>query len=356
MNNRINFHQVVSRFEENNLPYALITLQNDFKIIISQRGGRIFGPFFGEQGESILWINNAFAKEENFKAFLKSGNWNLGGDRMWLAPELQYNVKDRRNFSESYDLPVAIDPGNYSLETVKDDECILKQNMFLKLNECISNDKNLYMQRRIKRIRDPLSHFSNYSEIIQDVLYAGFEHEITLSENSSDSILSETWNLTQLNPGGEMLISSTPKVEFTDYYEPIEEEYQKIFDNHIRLKITGEKRYKVGYKATNILGRVGYYNEMADGNAYLFVRHFFSNPSAPYTKEPADKPACNGHSLHVYNDNGDNGGFAELECSGQPIGGITKKSSCNDLINTWLYMGNADRIKNIAQVLLGISI
>jgi len=89
MNNRITLNQIINRFEENNLSYEIIPLPNNFKITVLQRSGRIFGPFSGEESESILWINKCFAHKEDFKAFLESGNWNLGGDRIWMAPELE---------------------------------------------------------------------------------------------------------------------------------------------------------------------------------------------------------------------------------------------------------------------------
>lgn len=286
MNNGITLSQVKRRFEENNITYEVIPLQNNFKIVISQYGGRIFGPFLGEDGESILWINKCFDQEKDFKEFVESGNWNLGGDRIWLAPELQYNVKDRNRFFESYALPEQIDPGNYELEKLKSEECVLRQDMRLTVNECVSCEKELYIERKISQVKDPLYKLDKYKEMMKGVLFAGFEHEISLNEKCSDDIMSETWNLTQVNPGGEILILCTPAVEYTDYYEPIDKHFQTIYPEHVRLKITGDRRYKVGYKAAGVLGRIGYYNRIKDGEAYLLIRSFFNNPSAPYTKEP----------------------------------------------------------------------
>jgi len=44
---------------------------------------------------------------------------------------------------------------------------------------------------------------------MKGVLLVGFEHEISLNEKCSHDIMSEACNLTQLNPGGEILIQST---------------------------------------------------------------------------------------------------------------------------------------------------
>ena len=53
MNNNISFHQVIECLKAHDIPYGVLTLQNDVSIIISQYGGRIFGPFLSPESESI---------------------------------------------------------------------------------------------------------------------------------------------------------------------------------------------------------------------------------------------------------------------------------------------------------------
>ena len=79
MNHRVTYRQVMDRLEESNLPHAVISLENDVRIIISQRGGRVFGPFVGQDGESIFLINGSCANPDSFKEFLNPGDWNLEG-------------------------------------------------------------------------------------------------------------------------------------------------------------------------------------------------------------------------------------------------------------------------------------
>ena len=141
-----------------------------------------------------------------------------------------------------------------------------------------------------------------------------------------------------------------------DFYEPIDEKLQTLFPDHIRLRITGDRQYKVGYAAAHVLGRMGYYNQLGDDLAYLVVRNFFNNPSLTYAEEPADAPGTRGHSIHVYNDDGNLGGFGEMECNAQTIGGETGRSTSNDQLVLWLYVGVPDRLKEIGLHLLGIEI
>ena len=168
--------------------------------------------------------------------------------------------------------------------------------------------------------------------------------------------MSEAWSLIQLNPGGVMVIPASPRVEYTDYYEPVDDSLQTIFPDHVRLRITGDRQYKVGYKAAQVFGRLAYHNHLDDGQAYLIVRNFFNNPSAPYAEEPDHTPGCRGSSIHVYNDDGNAGGFGELECNAQTIGGETGRSSSTDQLVLWLYVGAPDKVKEIGLHLLGIEL
>lgn len=356
MNSKITYQQVVARLEENDLPFGQLALQHDVTIILSQRGGRIFGPFLSKESESIFWTNDAFAELDTFRAFLGSGSWNIGGDRMWIAPEIQYHVPDRSDFWGSVFWPEQVDPGTYSLEQPKPGQWCLSQDMTLEAFNLASGQKALHLERLIRQVEDPLRNVTGYPDLVDGVLFAGYEQVVTLSEAKRDDIVSEAWSLTQLNPGGVLVIPASPRVEYTDYYEPIDGDLQVIYPGHVRLKITGDRQYKVGYKAAHVFGRLAYYNHLDDGQAYLIVRCFFNNPSAPYTEEPDHAPGCRGHSIHVYNDNGNAGGFGELECNAQTIGGETGRSSSTDQLVLWLYVGAPDKVKEIGLHLLGIAL
>ncbi len=100
MNQPIIRAQTIARLKEHGLPYGALALQNGVSILITQRGGWILGPFLSQDGESIFWMNDAFADAAAFSTLLKTGEWNLGGDRVWIAPESQYHIRDRAAFSE----------------------------------------------------------------------------------------------------------------------------------------------------------------------------------------------------------------------------------------------------------------
>jgi hypothetical protein len=277
----------------------------------------------------------------------------MGGERLWLAPEVQFNVQDRTQFAATYKLPPQIDPGHYTLTQPQPGEWRLEQDMTVEVHNTASGVKDLHIQSLIQQVDDPLRQISDYATLIDGVIFAGYKQVVTLAEAKQDGILSAAWNIIQLNPGGVILIPASPCVEWTNYYDPAGE-LQEIKNNHVQVSITGEHWYKLGYKAAHVTGRLGYFNYLYDDQAYLLVRNFYNNPSALYIDEPGPLPGVRGDSIQVYNDGGTLGGFGEMEVHGQAIGGETGKSSSRDEFTLWLYMGRDDKIKRLIPHLLGI--
>jgi hypothetical protein len=178
---------------------------------------------------------------------------------------------------------------------------------------------------------------------------------VTLREAKHDDIMSQSWNVAPLWPGGRIIVPSSPLVEVSDYFEPPGEHLTR-HGHYIALKISGDSRYKIGIKAAQTFGRLGYFNRRDDGSAYLIVRNYFNNPSSPYVEEPPQTPGAAGDSIHVYNDGGLFGGFGELECHGQTIGGHTGRSSSTDQQVLWVYSGPADKVAAIGLHLLGVEL
>jgi hypothetical protein len=232
----------------------------------------------------------------------------------------------------------------------------LAQQITLEANNLASGQKELHVEKLAAPVEDPLRHLSGYEALLEGVTYAGYQQVVTLTETEADDIVSESWNLVQLNPGGQLLIPASPQVEYSDYFEPVDGNYQQIQANHIRVNITGDRRFKVGYKAAQIFGRLAYFNQLDKGQAYLLVRNFFNNPASIYAEEPAGQPGRRGHSIHVYNDDGALGGFGELEVNGQTIGGDTGRSSNTDQYVLWLYVGPMEKVKQLIPHLLGVTI
>jgi hypothetical protein len=297
------------RLDKNKLAYGELDLQSGVKLLVLERGGRVFGPFLTPESNTLLWVSSALADSEALTQFIVDNQWNAGGERIWVAPEIQFNVSDRKDFWGTISIPVQMDPGDWRLD-----------------------------------------------EQLDGVTYAGYEQIVTLREAKHDDIMSQSWNVTPVWPGGRIIIPSTPAVEVSDYFEPIDDQHLARHGHYIALQVTGDRRYKVGVKAAQTFGRLGYFHRRDDGSAYLIVRNYFNNPSSPYVEEPPQTPGGGGDSIHVYNDGGLFGGFGELECHGQTIGGHTGRTSSTDQQILWVYSGPTDKVARIGWQLLGVEL
>lgn len=356
MNNHVTFQQLTHSLDANNLAYGVMTLPEGVRLVITERGGRIFGPFLPDMDESLYWINAALAQPESLRQFIDSGGWNLGGERVWIAPEIQFIIQDRANFWETHHLPTGIEPGNYALERISAELWHLQQRITLRAYNIADGETTLSLERLIQQIVDPLHVLCDYTNLMSGVVFAGYEQVVTLTEDEPSGIMSEAWNLVQLNPGGQLIIPASPVLETSPYLGTVPEEATCVQDGQVRINITGQQQYKVGYKAAHVTGRMGYFNRLADGRTYLMVRNFFNNPSNVYAEEPPDAPGVHGHSIHVYHDGGQLGGFGEMECTGQTIGWPTEQSDATDTFQMWVYVGTPDRIAAIGAHLLGVTV
>jgi hypothetical protein len=351
--NDLSLTAVKRRLEENKLVYGELELQNGVKLLVLERGGRVFGPFLTPESNTLLWVSSALGSREALAHFVKSNQWNAGGERIWVAPEIQFSVSDRTDFWNTINIPAQMDPGEWRLDE-QPDGWRLRQGLTLTANNLAHGEKELWVERFIHPVADPLTYTRDYAGLLDGVTYAGYEQIVMLREAKHDDIMSQSWNVAPVWPGGHMIIPSSPAVEVSDYFEPIDDRYLSHHAHHVILQITGDRRYKVGLKAAQTYGRFGYFNRLDDGSAYLIVRNYFNNPSSPYAEEPPQTPGGAGDSIHVYNDGGLFGGFGELECHGQTIGGHTGRSSSTDQQVLWVYSGQTDKVARICWQLLGV--
>src|SRR5450432_3412799 len=100
-------------------PTELYETTDGTRLLILPYGGRILGAFAPGSDENFLWTNTALNNVESARAFYASDDWqNSGGDRTWLAPEVDFFFPKFPDVDISgYWQPRALDPGKY--ETVK---------------------------------------------------------------------------------------------------------------------------------------------------------------------------------------------------------------------------------------------
>lgn len=358
MNNRITLSQIIKRLTENNLRYSLFELDGGRRLLVMEKSGRLFGPFTADDNsESMLWCSDVFSNAELFRSFLSEKQWNFGGDRLWVAPEFPFFIKDRQDFFDSYTVQPGIDPASYAMTTDAYGNLRLETDMEAEMFECEYDKKTLHFSKTLRKNANPLRHLSRCSELMDGVCYFGYEQEMTMVDTSPEKPMElEIWSLTQVNHGGSIFIPCNGECEYVDYYTPITSERLRIHDGYAELSIDGTLDHKVSFKSTNTIGRAAYINRFDEENYYMLVRNYYNDPSADYIGEPWDKPGETGCSLHVYIDGGGMGGFAEFENSGKTFGGKTGRAQSTDTVNCWYYVGAREKLEAIASVLLGIKL
>jgi len=335
------------------LRHAQLALADGYRLVIVERGGHALGPFDAD-GRSVLWLNPAaWESAEAMTRFVAAGQWNIGGERFWLAPEIRFTIRDRADYWGSYALPPEMAPGSYRLQDAPA-SVTLAAEAALRYYNPPGDHVGVRIERRYRSLPNPLRHLGGFAELGDGVAYAGFSHAValTLLPGSSDGAMLEAWTLAQLVPNGTIVVPATEGLEYEDYYEKVDAGHLRLVPGGALLAVTGRRRYKVGLRAPHLGGRAGFLKPLPGGQAELIVRNFFNDPSAEYVEEPADRPGCRGLSVHVYNDGGAFGGFGELECNGRTIGGGAGTAGHDDF-GFWFFAGAIGCVRRIADILLG---
>ena len=348
MNNYITAELIMKRFNENGIKYSRIELSSGWFVIVCEYGGHIFGPFDSNKSDSIFWASRAFEDADEFAKMIADRDWNLGGDRFWLEPELPFFIENREDFFGSYMVQESLDPGTYSMEEI-DYGIKMSQSLKLKSFEKNSCLKEVYMQREIAPVKNPFV----YKDLSHVDAFAFKERLKIEDKGGAENIYLEPWILTQVNPCGKLIIPHVGnELDVVNYYEDIPESMIINGERYTWVDVTGNIRYKLGFKALQITGRSGFIGKMKDGRTYLIVKSFFNNPSNVYSGAPNSNENQYGCSLFVYNDSGSQGGFAEYETCGTTISGDTGLKCAEDEIYYYFFVGDEEVINKIAKKLL----
>lgn len=350
MNNIITYGCVIRLLKKSNVSHETVELSDDWRIIVSQYGGRILGPFRGDNGESLLWMSDVWQDEDAFADFLRTRSWNVGGDRLWIEPELPFFTTEKAHFHDTYVVQGAIDPGAYAMSDV-DGGVRLEQEVHAKVFEMPVTDRHFRMRRTVQRASNPFAEKAKRLGI--DDCF-GLVQTVELEDLDPDSpTYLEAWLLSQINPRGDLIVPYTGKTfDYLNYYEQIPGDMVRVEGNKLLVRVTGDIRYKLGFPSLNTTGRSAYLGSLTDGTPYLFVRCFYNNPSSVYCGAPYSDPEVYGHSLYLYNDPGSQGGFAEFENCGMTIGGDTGLRWSHDRVYYYFFIGDRQSLLRLADEIL----
>ena len=343
--------EILETFSYCGMKYELLPVGEGWQAVVTEHGGHVFGPFSEAYPEGIFWIPETVYDREQYGKLISRKIWNIGGDRVWIAPEIEFNIRDRAHFRETLDTPKSIDPGSYEM-TREGENVHLRMSLDLVSRNTVTGSMHIDFHRMIHRAENPLRRLPSYEALMEGLSYCGIEEVIRLSGTSSEDVLAESWDLLQIRPKGTLFIPMYEPMRGTDHYEPAGG-HEQLTENGVTLRITGDSRYKIAYRSAVLTGRFGYLADSDTDSSVLIIICYPNNPSAMYSEEPPLIEGDTGYSIHVYNDDGNSGGFAEMECNMPTIGKPTGIDCSEDRLSKWIFTGKTEKLKAVARILLG---
>lgn len=323
-------------------------------VLLLPHGGRVLGLFAPDDDKNFLWTHAALENVESARRFYESDVWhNSGGDRTWLAPEVDFFFPHYPKLDQ-YWQQRELDPGRYESRSAKGTVC-LKNQAVLMLSRS-QRPVELEITKLILPALNPLRYEAQANS--SGLKYAGYTLRTTLQLRGTDGQESAKvglWNLLQMPHGGDLLIPTISRSEPKLYMGNIGPEDLLVGEHLIRYTMRASGEHKLGIRAIAITGRIGYiYGSGVETS--LIIRNFTVNPSGEYVDVPWLEPANFGFAFQACNVNSHLGAFSELEYHVPAIVSGTEGSRCEDESQVWAFRGPQTEVKSVAGRLLSSEI
>ncbi len=237
----VKLSDVKARLAEMGDVFETLPLVGDIAIVISAGTGRIYGPFFGEE-DPICWVSPAFRSAADFEALRRSTEWNIGAERLWLSPELEYFVRDRHDFWNTYAVPGSIDPGTYRLAKI---ESALRLTSRFSL---VSARTRIRQEVDIERTIAPEVSPAGLPPTIRA---ASYRENITI-DSAADQAPVVPWIIRQMQLGGRVLIPARRGTRAQSIVGPLPNDLEVAADEGFRFSVDGGHMFKAAFPARSI--------------------------------------------------------------------------------------------------------
>lgn len=323
------------------------------RLVLLPYGARVLGLFAPGQDESFYWSNPALAAVDSARALFVSAGWhNTGGDRTWIAPEIDTFFPDAEG--TRYVQPRQLDMSDYAVEPVGGGVALSKR-MTLHLARP-DQDIDLRLAKWLGPAPNPLRRERDLAAVVAATAYAGYTQRTTLElagHSVGAGVSLGIWNLIQLAPGGELLVPTYSRAEVQSCFGAMPAEAFRIESRLLRLKVDFSGSHKIALRAAALCGRAGYLHAQA-GAWSLVIRNFAVNPSGEYADVQRFAPEDSGYAFQACRvDEPEFGSFFELEYHAPALGAPPDPNRSDDTSQVWAFRGDRAAIEQIAGKLLG---
>ena len=321
-------------------------------VLILPYGGRVLGLFGPDSEENFYWTHAALEAAESAARYYQGQHWhNSGGDRTWLAPEVDFFFP---NFPQTdvYFQPRGLDPGNYQVVPgAAGEQLVNRATLVLSRSKA---EVELEITKSIAPASNPLRYERGLSSL--PIEYAGYTQHTSLRLLAGDELAGAPiglWNLIQMPHGGELLVPTYGKTEPKVIFGNIPPEDLSLGEHLFRYRMRAAGEQKLGIRAVAVAGRIGYLYRAQDGRWSLLIRSIFVNPSGEYVDVPWRETEDLGYAVQACNiHNRELGSFSELEYHVPAIGSGTGRRSCEDVSQVWAFRGGREEIECVVRTLL----
>ncbi len=311
-------------------------------LLVLPHGGRALGLFPPAGGDNFYWTNPALATPGGAKKLFASTVWhNTGGDRTWLAPELDFFLP---NFpaQDRYLQPSELDPGSYQASVF---EGGLRLVMDLTMTpRRLSLTVPLRITKTFGSTTNPLRDVTGPER----VEFAGYEVFSTLQMMEPADTRIGLWQLMQMPHGGELIIAThgmpAPDILFGEI--PPGDLQHSPGELRYRMRAVGGQ--KLGLCPEACRGRVGYLFQQGE-TTNLVVRNFGVVPDGEYVDTRWDDPDGYGYCVQACCVNNELGAFSELEYH---VPGVSPSNPYSkDRSQVWAFRGAERGIADVQEKL-----
>jgi hypothetical protein len=323
------------------------------RVLVLPYGGRVLGLYAAESDENFYWTHDALASAETARKFYGGDQWqNSGGDRTWLAPELDLFFPNYPKL-DVYFQQRSLDPGRYRVVRT-DDGFKLVSHMRIR-HARSRTDLSVRITKSLGPAPNPLRYERDLNR--KGLEFAGYTQYTSLelignAKHANAHI--GLWNLVQMPHGGDLLIPTYSRHQPRHVFSTvgtIPPEDIIVSDHLIRYRMRQKGEHKISIRAVPVCGRVGYAYQ-AGRKWALIVRNFVVNPSGEYADVPYNEPDNLGFAVQACNVNSGLGQFNELEYHIPAIGHGTGRVRCDDAAQVWAFRGPQDSVEKTARLLL----
>ena len=325
------------------------------RVLVLPYGGRVLGLYSGRSDENFYWTHDALRSADTAREFYCSDQWqNSGGDRTWLAPELDFFFPNYPKL-DVYFQQRSLDPGRYRVVRRGADFKLVSR---MKVRHARSGKDNaIQITKALGPALNPLRYERGLE--FKGLEFAGYTQYTSLellgpSQRSKAHL--GLWNLVQMPHGGDMLIPTYSRHQPRHVFSTVGTIPPKdiiVADHLIRYRMRQKGEHKISIRGVPVCGRVGYIYKTGSRWA-LIIRNFVVNPSGEYLDVPYNEPENLGFAVQACNVNSGLGQFNELEYHIPAIGYGTGRVRCDDEAQVWAFRGSKNTVEKVARVLLGV--